>query len=84
MKQNVSPAVMAAIIVVVVVVVGFVGYKLFLSGPAKATDDPAMKAKYDQMTKGGGSPPSKDDMAKNKPANVGRGYPGRPGGSPTP
>jgi len=79
MKQNVSPAVMAAIIVVFVAIVGFVGYKLFLapSGNAAASSD--MQAKYKEMTKNGGSPPSKEDMAKNRPAGAGMGYPGRPG-----
>lgn len=76
MKQNVSPAVMAAIITVVVVVVGFVGFKLFLSGPGKTTNDPATKAKYDEMTKNGA--PSKEDMAKNRPADASGGRLGMP------
>jgi hypothetical protein len=41
MKQTVSPAVMAGIIVVVVGLIGFVGWKVFFSGPSTGGPRPA-------------------------------------------
>jgi hypothetical protein len=52
MKQSISPAVMAAIIVVVVAVIGFFGYKAFMGGPASGGSKPAAAqdgAKFQQQ-----------------------------------
>ena len=59
-------------------VIGFIGMKVF-GGGSKAISDPAMKERYDSMTKKG--LPSREDMEK---AMNNRGRPSRnPGGSAT-
>jgi len=77
LKEKVSPAVIVVVIVVVVAIVGFIGMKVF--GKAnRPMDDPAMKAKYDSMTK---AMPNPADMDKAMRAKSGSGM-RRPGGAP--
>jgi len=49
LKQEISPAVMAGIIVVIVVIVGFVGWKMFLAKPAPSGVPPPQSQSESMM-----------------------------------
>jgi len=79
LKEKVSPAVVAVVVVLMLAVIGFIGMKVF-GGSSKAINDPSMKERYDTMTKKG--LPSREEMEK---AMSSRGSGNRtPGGSPRP
>lgn len=81
MKEKVSPAVVAVVVVLLLAVIGFIGMKVF--GSSKASDDPAMKEKYNKMTNNGTAhPPSQADMMKNPPPGANTNRNRMPGGRP--
>lgn len=76
MKQSVSPAAMAAVIVVVVALACFVGWKMFMGGPAQGGPKPAAVSDGSKFRE------QYQNYGQNRPRMPGNmGNPGAPGPS---